>query len=109
MATHCQMVTYYRRGLPPGQPPAFGQLSLESQAADLEAVLDALDIGTGHVIGSSAGGPIAIIFAATRPTRARSDPELVPVRGDVARHLDRRPSSSAAKKADALFRISLAP
>src|SRR5262249_47210677 len=38
----------------------------------------------------------------------RLDPELPPVLVDVADHLARRPSSSAAKKADALFRISFA-
>jgi hypothetical protein len=38
----------------------------------------------------------------------RLDPELVLVGVDVAGHLGRRPSSSAAKKADALLRISLA-
>src|SRR5262252_617317 len=38
----------------------------------------------------------------------RLDSELPPVLVDVAVHLARRPSSSAAKKADALFRISFA-
>src|SRR5262249_3727941 len=38
----------------------------------------------------------------------RLDSELPPVLVDVVDHLARRPSSSAAKKADALFRISFA-
>src|SRR4051794_7307711 len=40
-------------------------------------------------------------------TADRLDPEPVPIGIDVAVHLGRRPSSSAAKKADAVRRISL--
>ncbi len=34
--------------------------------------MDHLEIGSAHVIGSSAGGPIPLVFAATRPDRLRS-------------------------------------
>lgn len=58
LAAHCQMVTYDRRGCRQASLPRSGSFSLDSQAGDLEAVLDALDIAAAHVIGSSAGGPL---------------------------------------------------
>ena len=45
---------------------------LENQARDLAELLDHLDIESVHVIGSSAGGPIAILFAACNPERVKT-------------------------------------
>ena len=45
---------------------------LENQARDLVVLLDHLAVDEAHVIGSSAGGPIAILFAAIYPERTRT-------------------------------------
>jgi pimeloyl-ACP methyl ester carboxylesterase len=45
---------------------------LPNQARDLAGLLDHLKIDAAHLIGSSAGGPIAMVFAATYPQRVRS-------------------------------------
>ncbi|MBM3303370.1 MAG: alpha/beta hydrolase, partial [Deltaproteobacteria bacterium] len=43
-----------------------------NQVRDLEQLLDKLGVASCHVIGSSAGGPISVLFAAGRPSRVRS-------------------------------------
>lgn len=65
-------VWYDRRGCYHSTRPATGDYSLATQAADLERLLDHLRIASAHLIGSSAGGPIAMLFAASRPRRTRS-------------------------------------
>ena len=45
---------------------------LENQARDLAVLLDHLEADEAHVIGSSAGGPIAILFATMYPERTRT-------------------------------------
>ena len=45
---------------------------LENQARDLAELLDHLDIESVHVIGSSAGGPIAVLFASMYPERVNT-------------------------------------
>ncbi len=62
---------YDRRGCYRSSAPASGY-DLENQARDLAALLDALQIASSHVIGSSAGGSISLAFAALYPQRARS-------------------------------------
>ena len=44
----------------------------ENQATDLASLLDHLHINSAHVVGSSAGGPISMMFAALYPQRIRS-------------------------------------
>lgn len=66
-----RFVSYDRRGCSRSSNPGTG-FDLLNQARDLEALLDHLGIQSAHLIGSSAGGPIAVMFAATRPTRTRS-------------------------------------
>lgn len=63
---------YDRRGCYHSTRPADDDYSLELQARDLEALLDHLEISRTHLIGSSAGGPISVLFAATRPSRVHS-------------------------------------
>jgi len=46
--------------------------SLELHAADLKALLDRLEIEDAHLVGTSYGGEIAMIFAYTYPERTRS-------------------------------------
>ena len=71
LARGFRLVTYDRRGCRQSSCPE-GGYELETQAADLEALLDFLEIGSTHLLGTSAGGPIALVFAATRPERVRS-------------------------------------
>ena len=70
-AGHFQFVSYDRRGCFRSACPedGYGLLDL---ARDLEGLLDELSIPSVHLIGSSAGGPIATAFAATRAHRTRS-------------------------------------
>jgi pimeloyl-ACP methyl ester carboxylesterase len=50
--------------MPHDDPP-----SLETRADDLLAVMDAVGVSTGTVLGSSEGGSLAALFAATHPDR----------------------------------------
>ena len=52
----------------PDRPPA----DLAGHAEDLAALLDHLEIERAHVIGTSFGGLVGLVFAATRPERTRS-------------------------------------
>ncbi len=70
-AAHFRFIMYDRRGCYRSSCPDEGY-DLPNQARDLECLLDALQIDSTHVIGSSAGGPIAALFTATRPRRVRS-------------------------------------
>ena len=70
-STHFDFIEYERRGCYRSGCPE-GGYGLPNQAADLEALLDHLKIRRAHLIGSSAGGPIGLLFAATRPKRVRS-------------------------------------
>lgn len=71
LAARFHFITYDRRGCGRSWCPESGY-DLVNQAADLAALLDHLRIESAHVIGSSAGGPIAIVFAAKYPSRVRS-------------------------------------
>ena len=64
-------VMYDRRGCWLSSRPE-SDYDLENQARDLAELLDHLDIERAHVIGSSAGGPIAILFAACNPERVKT-------------------------------------
>jgi 3-oxoadipate enol-lactonase len=70
-ARHFHFICYDRRGCWRSSSPGEGY-DLPNQATDLEGLLDQLGTGPVHLIGSSAGGPIAVLFAATRPERVRS-------------------------------------
>lgn len=61
-ATACRFIAYDRRGCWRSARTESGY-DLEHQARDLAALLDHLEVDEAHVIGSSAGGPIAILFA----------------------------------------------
>ncbi len=68
---HFRFVCYDRRGCYRSSCPVDGY-GLLDMAGDLEGLLDELSVPAAHLIGSSAGGPIAIAFAATRAGRTRS-------------------------------------
>ena len=70
-ADHFRFVWYDRRGCYRSSCPVDGY-GLLDMAGDLEGLLDELSVPAAHLIGSSAGGPIAIAFAATRAGRTRS-------------------------------------
>ncbi len=46
-----------------------GEYSLELHAEDLAALMDALDIGEAHIVGTSYGSEVAMAFAIAYPTR----------------------------------------
>lgn len=64
-------ITYDRRGCYRSACPEDGY-ALADQAHDLHTLLEHLQVNSAHVIGSSAGGHIALTFAATQPERVRS-------------------------------------
>lgn len=66
-----RFIYYERRGCYRSSSPESGY-DVENQVRDLAGLLDVLSIPSVHVIGSSAGGPIAITFAACFPHRVRS-------------------------------------
>ena len=94
-AARFHFVWYDRRGCYRSDSPADGY-ALENQARDLAAILDHLQLDSAHIIGSSAGGPIAIVFAALWPHRVRSlilagtGLEFFPEEGDPISDLIRR-------------------
>ena len=71
LAKRFDFITYDRRGCGRSWCPETG-FELMNQARDLELLLDQLGVGSVHVIGSSAGGPISTVFAATCSPRVRS-------------------------------------
>src|SRR5207249_632055 len=71
LADRFDFLTYDRRGCGRSWCPESGY-ELENQARDLAALLDQLQIPAAHVVSSSAGGPIGVVFAAMFPERVRS-------------------------------------
>jgi 3-oxoadipate enol-lactonase len=71
-APHYRAVVYHRRGCGWSSLPGDGGWSLSAQVADALAIMDALGLEQAHVIGSSAGGPIALLLALEHPQRVRS-------------------------------------
>ncbi|HEX6975671.1 MAG TPA: alpha/beta fold hydrolase [Vicinamibacterales bacterium] len=65
-----RVVAFDLRGmlLSPGTPPS----SLEGHVADVIALLDHLGLDRVHLVGTSFGGEVAILLAASHPDRARS-------------------------------------
>ena len=70
-ADHFRFVSYDRRGCFRSSCPEEG-FELSDSVKDLELLLDELGLSPVHLVGSSAGGPIAILFAATKARRTRS-------------------------------------
>lgn len=66
-----RFVTYDRRGCRQSSIPARGY-DLATQADDLAEFLDHLSISKASIIGSSAGGPIVMVFASTYPDRVQA-------------------------------------
>ncbi|HZO74374.1 MAG TPA: alpha/beta hydrolase [Ktedonobacteraceae bacterium] len=64
-------IYYERRGCYRSSCPDSGY-DMANQALDLASLLDVLNVASAHIIGSSAGGPISLAFAALYPRRVRS-------------------------------------
>ena len=62
LARHFRVIFYDRRGAGKSESPA-GGYSLEGYAEDLHSLLLQLNVAQAHILGSSAGGPIAMQFA----------------------------------------------
>jgi len=71
MATGYRLVVYHRRGCGWSGCPQEGW-TLSQQVEDALALLSHLGIEEAHVVGSSAGGPIAVLLALARPRLVRS-------------------------------------
>lgn len=68
---HYRAVVYHRRGCGWSSLPHDGW-SLDAQVRDLLTLMDHLGLEQAHIIGSSAGGPIALLLALGSPQRVRS-------------------------------------
>lgn len=66
LARHFRVIFYDRRGSGKSETPAEGY-SLEGYAEDLHSLLLQLNVAHAHILGSSAGGPIAMQFALDHP------------------------------------------
>ena len=71
LATFCCVALFDKAGVGLSDPvPKVG--TLEDRATEIEAVMDAVGFGQAVVAGLSDGGPVAMMFAATRPARTRA-------------------------------------
>jgi len=93
--TH-RVVRYDRRGHSRSGGPGMRHGSREQQERDLAALIEMLDLGPVHLVGSSYGASIALGLAAGRPHLVRSvvahEPPLIGVarpRSDLAERLAR--------------------
>jgi len=82
-ARHFRVITYSRRyHWPNPWPPTDIEYSASLHAQDLNELLACLEIGQAHIIGSSYGAYIALLFARDHPSAVRSlalgEPPLVP-------------------------------
>ena len=61
-----KLIVYDRRTAGRSSTPEEGY-SIENYAQDLHSLLEHLDVSSAHILGSSAGGPIAMLFALNHP------------------------------------------
>ena len=66
LARHFRVIFYDRRGAGKSESPEEGY-SLEGYTEDLHSLLLQLNVAQAHILGSSAGGPIAMQFALEHP------------------------------------------
>ena len=71
LATFCRVALFDKAGVGLSDPVPKVR-TLEDRAAEIEAVMDAVGFGQAVVSGLSDGGPVAMMFAATRPERTRA-------------------------------------
>ena len=71
LATFCRVALFDKAGVGLSDPVPKVR-TLDDRAAEVEAVMDAAGFGKAVVSGLSDGGPVAMMFAATRPARTRA-------------------------------------
>ena len=71
LATFCRVALFDKAGVGLSDPVPKVR-TLEDRAAEIEAVMDAVGFGQAVGSGLSDGGPVAMMFAATRPARTRA-------------------------------------
>jgi pimeloyl-ACP methyl ester carboxylesterase len=71
LATFCRVAVFDKAGVGLSDPVPKVR-TLEERAAEIEAVMDAVGFKQAVVSGLSDGGPVAMMFAATRPERVRA-------------------------------------
>ena len=71
LATFCRIAMYDKAGVGLSDPVPKVR-TLEERTAEVEAVMDAVGFEQAVVAGLSDGGPVAMMFAATRPERVRA-------------------------------------
>jgi pimeloyl-ACP methyl ester carboxylesterase len=73
LSRHYQCISFNARGYPPSQvPTSLAAYSQERAADDVVDVMDALGIGSAHLVGLSMGGFATLHAAMRHPARARS-------------------------------------
>lgn len=70
LASFARLILFDKRGTGLSDRVSVG--SLEKRTDDIRAVLDALGLMKASIYGISEGGPLAMLFAATRPDRVSS-------------------------------------
>jgi pimeloyl-ACP methyl ester carboxylesterase/class 3 adenylate cyclase len=71
LATFCRVALFDKAGVGLSDPVPKVR-TLDDRAAEVEAVMDAAGFRKAVVSGLSDGGPVAMMFAATRPARTRA-------------------------------------
>ena len=71
LATFCRVAVFDKAGVGLSDPVPKVR-TLDDRTAEVEAVMDAAGFGKAVVSGLSDGGPVAMMFAATRPARTRA-------------------------------------
>jgi pimeloyl-ACP methyl ester carboxylesterase/class 3 adenylate cyclase len=71
LGTFCRVAIFDKAGIGLSDPVPKVR-TLEDRAAEIEAVMDAVGFGEAVIAGMSDGGPVAMMFAATRPERTRA-------------------------------------
>ena len=69
LATFCRLIRFDKRGT--GMSDRVGIATLETRMDDVRAVMDAVGSPRAAILGSSEGGPLSLLFAATYPERTR--------------------------------------
>jgi 3-oxoadipate enol-lactonase len=109
LAPHLRLLQYDCRGQGQSDHPA-GPYSMELHAADLEALLDALEIPQAHIAGISYGGEVAQAFALAYPERVLSlflADTVCEVAPDLALIVQSWIGAARRADADAFFQVTV--
>jgi 3-oxoadipate enol-lactonase len=109
LASHLRLLQYDCRGQGQSDHPA-ERYSMELHAADLAALLDALEITQAHIAGISYGGEVAQAFALAHSERVQSlflADTVSEVAPDLALIVQSWIEAARRKDADAFFQITV--